>query len=182
MDGFPKGHHDWYADADHLGARSCRGCWTDITRLGEADAPAVSGGAPPVLVTTKLTPPQIRDHQMVLRAGLLERLDSGADAGLTLLACPAGFGKTSLLASWYAAQAGRIPMGWLTLDKGDNDPVVLWSYLLEALRMGCPTIGESVPRTALKLRRRHPDGDAAGSANVFALDQAEAHIDPRRLP
>ncbi len=40
-------------------------------------------------------------------------------------------------------------MGWLTLDKGDNDPVVLWSYLLEAVRRGCPTLGESLPRTAV---------------------------------
>ena len=114
---------------------------------GEVDAPAVSG-EPPVLVTTKLTPPQVRD-QMVLRGGLLELLDSGADAGLTLVACPAGFGKTSLLASWHAARADRSPMGWLTLDKGDNDPVVLWSYLLEALRRSSPTIGESVPRAAV---------------------------------
>ena len=111
------------------------------------NAAAVGAGSP-VLVTTKLSPPQVRDR-IVLRRRLLERLDSGAETALTLVACPAGFGKTSLLASWHAAQADRTPMGWLTLDKGDNDPVVLWSYLLEAVRRGCPTLGESLPRTAV---------------------------------
>ncbi len=114
---------------------------------GAAGTPAARG-EPLVLVTTKLAAPQVRD-QMVVRGRLLERLDSGAGAGLTLVACPAGFGKTSLLASWHAAEADRTPMGWLTLDKGDNDPVVLWSYLLEALRRVCPTIEESVPRAAV---------------------------------
>ena len=110
-------------------------------------APAVKGGRP-VLVTTKLTAPQVRD-QMVVRERLLKHLDSGSAGGLTLVACPAGFGKTSLLASWHAAAAERAGMGWVTLDKGDNDPVVLWSYLLEALRGACPDLSASVPRTAV---------------------------------
>jgi LuxR family maltose regulon positive regulatory protein len=29
-------------------------------------------------------------------------------------------------------------MAWLTVDQGDNDPAVLWSYLLAALRRVCP--------------------------------------------
>ncbi len=114
---------------------------------GTVGAPAVTG-QPPVLVTTKLTAPRVRD-EMVPRGRLLERLESGAGAGLTLVACPAGFGKTSLLASWQAAEADRTPIGWLTLDRGDNDPVLLWSYLLEVLRKVCPSIEESVSRAAV---------------------------------
>ena len=78
--------------------------------------PGAVRAEPFVLLATKLTPPRVRD-EIVTRGRLLDRLDSGADARLTLIACPAGFGKTSLLASWYAARAGGSPMGWLTLDK-----------------------------------------------------------------
>ena len=62
---------------------------------------------------------------------------------LTLVACPAGFGKTTLLAAWREAEAARKPVAWLTVDEGDNDPVVLWSYVIEALRRVCPGVGQS---------------------------------------
>jgi hypothetical protein len=52
---------------------------------------------------------------------------------LILVTCPAGFGKISLLAAWYLAEARRRAMAWLTVDM-DDDPAVLWSYLLEAWR------------------------------------------------
>ena len=64
---------------------------------------------------------------------------------LSLVACPAGFGKTTLLAAWREVEAARKPVAWLTVDEGDNDPVVLWSYVIEALRRACPDIGQSVP-------------------------------------
>ena len=97
---------------------------------------------------TKLTAPRVRD-ETVRRDRLLRRLEATSARPLTLVACPAGFGKSSLLASWYADEAARRPVGWLTLDKADNDPVVLWSYLLEALRRVCPTIDESLSRAAV---------------------------------
>jgi LuxR family maltose regulon positive regulatory protein len=91
----------------------------------------------PMLIATKLRPPAIRD-QVVPRERLLEQLRAGSDRALTLVICPAGFGKTTLLAAWYQAETARKPVAWLTLDEADNDPVVLWSYLIEALRQVCP--------------------------------------------
>ena len=35
------------------------------------------------------------------------------------------------------------PVAWLSLDEGDNDPVVLWSYVLAALRGVCPALDVS---------------------------------------
>jgi len=93
-----------------------------------------------VLVATKLQAPPVRD-ELVGRDGLLERLSAGAGLRLTLVACPAGFGKTSLLTAWYRAEVAGRAMAWLTLDKDDNDPAVLWSYLLEALGRVCPDLG-----------------------------------------
>ena len=71
---------------------------------------------------------------------LLEPLRAGSGLRLSLVACPAGYGKTTLLAEWQEAEAARKPVAWLTLDEGDNDPVVLWSYVIEALRRACPAI------------------------------------------
>jgi ATP/maltotriose-dependent transcriptional regulator MalT len=102
----------------------------------------------PVLVATKLRPPAVRD-QTVPRERLLERLRAASGLRLSLVACPAGFGKTTLLAAWQEAEAARKPVGWLTLDEGDDDPVVLWSYVIEALRRVCPALSVPVsPRLA----------------------------------
>jgi len=93
----------------------------------------------PMLIATKVRPPVIRD-QVVPRERLLQRLRAGSDLALTLVICPAGFGKTTLLAAWSQAETARKPVAWLTLDEGDNDPVVLWSYVVEALRQVCPAV------------------------------------------
>jgi LuxR family transcriptional regulator, maltose regulon positive regulatory protein len=99
----------------------------------------VEDGSGPVLIETKLRPPAVRD-QVVPRERLGERLRSGSGLGLSLVACPAGYGKTTLLAAWHEVEAARKPVAWLTLDEGDNDPVVLWSYVIQALRRACPAI------------------------------------------
>ena len=96
-------------------------------------------GSGPILVATKLRPPAVRD-QIVARERLLERLRSGRGAKLSLVACPAGFGKTTMLAAWHEAEAARKPVAWLTVDGDDNDPVVFWSYVIEALRGVCPAL------------------------------------------
>ena len=57
------------------------------------------------LLETKLYVPR-RRRGLVARPRLSERLDRGADAKLTLVSAPAGFGKTTLLAEWLAAAPG----------------------------------------------------------------------------
>ena len=99
-------------------------------------------GSGPVLVGTKLRPLTVRD-QVVPRERLMERLRGGSGLGLSLVACPPGYGKTTLLAAWHEAEAVRKPVAWLTLDEDDNNPVVLWSYLIEALRRVCPAVSQS---------------------------------------
>jgi LuxR family maltose regulon positive regulatory protein len=96
---------------------------------------------PPALVRTKIQPPPPRE-QAVARDRLLERLRPRPEVRLTIVAAPAGYGKTTLLGMWREVEATHRPTAWLTLDEGDNDPVVLWSHVLEALRRACPGIGE----------------------------------------
>jgi LuxR family maltose regulon positive regulatory protein len=44
---------------------------------------------------------------------------------------PAGYGKTTLLALWAAADDR--PFAWLSLDAHDNDPIILLTHLAVAL-------------------------------------------------
>src|SRR5262249_8144614 len=90
------------------------------------------------LLMTKLHPPPARD-QTVPRERLLERLRAAPGTKLTLVAAPAGSGEPTLLGMWRVAEgAASPPVAWLTLDEGDNDPVVLWSYVIASLRGACP--------------------------------------------
>jgi LuxR family maltose regulon positive regulatory protein len=65
------------------------------------------------------------------------------DRKLTLVSAPAGFGKTTLLSEWVRECNPRTRAAWLSLDKGDNDPIRFVSYLVAALQTVWPGIGES---------------------------------------
>jgi LuxR family maltose regulon positive regulatory protein len=54
---------------------------------------------------------------------------------LVLVSAPAGFGKTTLLASWCHALAeqGAGAVAWLTLEASENDPARFLAYLAAAL-------------------------------------------------
>jgi LuxR family transcriptional regulator, maltose regulon positive regulatory protein len=95
-------------------------------------------GAPFVL-QTKLHPPTAR-NQTVSRPRLLRQLRPEPGIKLVVVAAPAGSGKTTLLGTWREAEAERRAIGWVSLDEGDNDPVVLWSHVLEALKRVCPSL------------------------------------------
>jgi LuxR family maltose regulon positive regulatory protein len=82
----------------------------------------------PVLLVTKLHPPFV-PAQAVHRERLFERLRAGRGRRLSLVACPAGFGKSTLLAAWREREAAERPVAWLTIDEGDVDPVGLWSHV-----------------------------------------------------
>jgi len=73
---------------------------------------------------------------------LIERLNEGQHRKLTLVSAPAGFGKTTLLSEWVAG-CGR-PVGWLSLDEGDNDPTRFLAYLVAALQTVVTNIGAEV--------------------------------------
>jgi LuxR family transcriptional regulator, maltose regulon positive regulatory protein len=94
------------------------------------------------LLLTKLQPPTRRE-QTVARDRLVERLRAGPGVKLTVVAAPAGCGKTTLLGTWRELEQTVRPVAWVSLDDGDNDPVVLWSYVLAALRSAVPTLSVS---------------------------------------
>jgi LuxR family maltose regulon positive regulatory protein len=102
---------------------------------------------PSPLLETKLYIPRLR-RRLITRPRLSERLSRGRESKLTLVSAPAGFGKTTLLAEWLAADpASERATAWLSLDPSDNQAASFWPYLIAALR----TVVAEVGATALSL-------------------------------
>ena len=97
----------------------------------------------PVL-TTKLYIPPFRS-ELVSRPRLIERLNDGLRLGtkLTLVSAPAGFGKTTLLSEWIAGREPRMRVGWVSLDKGDNDLARFLTYVVAALQQIDVRLGQA---------------------------------------
>ncbi|MEU1587540.1 LuxR C-terminal-related transcriptional regulator [Micromonospora sp. NPDC005710] len=108
----------------------------------------------PPLLASRLTP-AVPPQPVVARPRLLRRLDEGSTGPVTVVAAPAGWGKTTLLASWVRLGAAPpdVEPGAVVPDSGDlsvssaDDPVSawmsvesgddadrLWAYLAAALR------------------------------------------------
>ncbi len=105
---------------------------------------AASPAASTSLLTTKLNVPPAR-AQLVIRPRLLERLEVGLRGKLTLVAAPAGFGKTTLISAWAASlQVSNRQVAWLSLDESDSDPIRFLTYLVAALQTIAPTLGAGV--------------------------------------
>jgi LuxR family transcriptional regulator, maltose regulon positive regulatory protein len=89
------------------------------------------------ILEAKLRPPQTRSA-WVMRSRLLEELEHATQRAVTLIAAPAGYGKTTVVAQWLASDLRPKIVAWISLDTADNDPVRLWTNIATALaRAGC---------------------------------------------
>jgi LuxR family maltose regulon positive regulatory protein len=150
--------------------------------------------APPVaapLLATKLYLPTPR-VTAVVRPRLLARMRAGLRGRLTLIAAPAGFGKSTLLAQalqeahdstaegFGSAHRGEArkdglssAVAWVALDPGDNDPARFWSYVCTALERASPGLGAS----ALAVLRAAPSAvEPAATELLNALAAHETHV------
>lgn len=114
------------------------------------------------LLATKLRIPPLR-ASVVPRPRLTSLLDQGVERTLTLLSAPAGFGKTTLLLEW--ARSTRMPLAWLSLDHGDNDPARFLAYLAAALENVQPGLASAVQSAFASLQ---PTATAATAATAAA--------------
>lgn len=90
------------------------------------------------LLKTKITVPFI-SSEYVHRPRLTKEVERGIAGPLTLLAAPAGFGKSHLLVEW--ARETHSSYAWLTLDSEDNDVSRFFHYLIGAFQTIQPDLG-----------------------------------------
>ncbi len=130
----------------------------DSSELAKGRRNRREAGDPPPLVEAKLQPPGAGgDH--VKRPRILQALDAGDGVALTLVAAPAGYGKTTAVRAWCESREGAF--AWVTLDDGDNDPVRLWTYVATAV----DRVRQGLGRGALQSL------SVAGSSLEHAIDE-----------
>ena len=100
--------------------------------MSVAESPGVA------LIRTKVHGPITR--ALVPCPALVERLVNGPVRRLTLIRGQAGWGKSTVLAAWSAADPRAF--AWLALDRGDNDPFRFFMYVIEALHAVAESVGE----------------------------------------
>ncbi len=97
---------------------------------------ADDGATEPPLLATKLHPPR-RRRTLVPRPRLGGLAERSRHRALTLVSAPAGFGKTTLVADWFADDHTT---AWLSLDPRDDDPTRFWTYVIAALETAAPDL------------------------------------------
>ncbi len=107
---------------------------------------------------------------MVRRPRVADRLEAGVREPLTLVAAPAGAGKSALLSTWAADRAAT-PTAWLSLDPGDGERRRFWRGVLEALRRA----GVGGPIDSLEVQPAE-DVDQVLPVIVNALEQRDAPV------
>jgi LuxR family transcriptional regulator, maltose regulon positive regulatory protein len=118
--------------------------------------PLASDDLPVEVLESKLYTPTVRPG-VVPRPQLLVRLRGARDVPTVALVAPAGYGRTTLLALWAAADDR--PFAWLSVDPQDNDPIILLTHLAVAINRISPlpagifdalrSMGTSVPGTVV---------------------------------
>ncbi|MDI7275411.1 MAG: tetratricopeptide repeat protein, partial [Anaerolineae bacterium] len=125
---------------------------------------------PTPVVATKVLIPPARPN-LVLRPRLMRQLDGVLHCRLALVSAPAGFGKTTLVATWVREVRRATPAlraGWLSLDESDNDLARLLAYLVAALRQGDAPAGEQPFGRAHPLRRAAVEEALSALVNQIA--------------
>lgn len=151
------------------------------------DAGTVPAGAQPQTQPTisplpsKLGPP--RTHMRLARRRVLCDSLSRSTAPLVLLSAPAGWGKTTALLQWVAAE--NRPVAWLRLDASDNDSVLLLTALIAVLGSVAPvdpSLGESLqvaaPPVWERIVPRLAAAVMAAPAFLLVLDDAQHVVNP----
>src|SRR5579872_1368946 len=93
-----------------------------------------------VFLVTKLAIPPVRSD-LVARPRLTNQLQRAIQRPFTLIAAPAGFGKTTVLSTWI--ENAPFPAAWVSLESGDDDLTRFWLYVFTALERIHPGSGAS---------------------------------------
>ncbi len=130
------------------------------------------------LVETKLVLPQPRG-ELVLRPRLADLLHRGSQCPLTLISAPAGFGKTTLLASWFGTAPPTptedLHIAWVALDERDREATSFWTYVLLALDRAVPG-SATAALTLLQSGQAPVETVLAGVVNELSVYSGEVTV------
>lgn len=113
------------------------------------------------IVSTLISAPA-PDRRLIERDSLRDRLDIVTARRLVHISAPAGYGKTSLLAAWFASlRSTKRPASWISLSEEHQSASTLLRYIVGALRQSWPNVGEAT-LTLLG------SGFSVGSATIVA--------------
>ena len=121
----------------------------------------------PSLLRTKFQKPILGDR-ILLRPRLLQRLDEGLAAKVTLVTAAAGYGKSTVVGSWIDALAARHD-AWLSLDEEDNHFPRFLLYLVAAINTCYPHCCQDVSQ----LVQEHTDATIEMLTTVIVNDLAQ---------
>jgi len=93
------------------------------------------------LLATKTRQPQLPLH-WITRPRLSGKLREALRCKLLLISAPAGYGKTTLVIE--ALRDSHKPIGWISLDASENNPINFWAYFITALQNVVPTGGQPI--------------------------------------
>ncbi len=135
-----------------------------------------------LLLQTKLYIPPA-STALVARPRLLDRFQGILRARVTLVAAPAGFGKTTLVATFVAHLKANPPSKisnpqfcWLSLDTNDNDPNRFFHYWIAALQ----TLALQVGRQTQALLRS-PQPSPPDTLLTLLLNEMATLVEPTVL-
>ncbi len=110
-------------------------------------------------MTTKLRAPDLPARRLS-RPRLVASIEESLAFGVVLVSAPAGYGKTMAVAEW--ARSAGDPVGWLSVDPGDGDPIRFWRHLIAA-------VDSALPGTADRVGPMASEGELAITSVVTAL-------------
>ncbi len=84
---------------------------------------------PNILLASKTTIPKI--NEQIIARDRLTAIFQQAASKLIVVQAPAGYGKTTLLSSWFHQLDSTV--AWYTVDQTDNDPIRYWKYLIHSI-------------------------------------------------
>ena len=95
-----------------------------------------------ILQTKTIIPPL--HPNLIPRSRLTEQIETGVQLGhrLSLMAAPAGFGKTTVVSVW--AHQSKRGVAWYSIDDSDNEVSIFWTYVIASIQTVLPDFAGEV--------------------------------------